>query len=188
MSYSITPESEEVAASNIDAAKLEQLMLAKQAEQSLPLALLAGLAAAIVSSVIWAAITYKTGYQIGFMAVGVGFLVGYGVKYLGKGMTSTFGIIGAAFALFGCLFGNLLTALVALSQIEGSSFGLVLSAFLTSPGLVIDIMVETFSPIDLLFYAIAVYEGYKLSFSGLTEEELASVQRPESLGQQVPEG
>ena len=140
------------------------------------------------SAVIWAAITYTTGYQIGFMAIGVGFLVGYAIKFLGKGMTSTFGIVGAAFALFGCLFGNLLTSMIALSQLEDSSFGLVLSAFLTSPGLVIDVMKETFSPMDLLFYAIAVYEGFKLSFSGLTEEELASVQKPVPPEQQAAEG
>lgn len=180
MSYSITPEPEESGAAQVDSAKLEQLMRAKQAEQSLPLALLAGFAAAAVAAVIWAAVSYATGYQIGFMAIGVGFLVGYAVKYLGKGMTSTYGVVGAFFALFGCLFGNLLTAFIALSQLEDSSIGIVLSAFLTSPGLVVEVMKETFSPIDLLFYAIAVYEGFKLSFGGLSEEELASVQKPES--------
>jgi len=49
---------------------------------------------------------------------------------------------------------------------------------LTSPGLVLDIMKETFSPMDLLFYGIAIYEGFKLSFSGLTQEEVASVTTP----------
>ncbi len=32
-------------------------------------------------------------------------------------------------------------------------------------------MVATFSPIDLLFYGIAVYEGYRLSFRELTERD-----------------
>jgi len=38
-------------------------------------------------------------------------------------------------------------------------------------------MKETFSPIDLLFYGIAIYEGYKLAVRQVTDEEMASVQR-----------
>jgi hypothetical protein len=36
-----------------------------------------------------------------------------------------------------------------------------------------DLMKATFSPIDLLFYGIAVYEGYRFSFRQVTPEELA---------------
>ena len=177
MSYSITPESEENSYSQVDAARLEQLMRAKQAEQNIVLAVAAGLLASTAAAVVWAAVTYATGYQIGFMAIGVGFAVGYAVKALGKGMTPVFGVIGAVFALFGCVFGNSLTAVIALSQLEDSSVGVVLSAFLTTPALIIEIMTETFSPIDLLFYAIVVYEGFKLSFGGPSEEELAEIQK-----------
>jgi len=124
MSFSITPETEATPRQQADQARLEELIQARRAGQNLPLALLAGFAASVVAAVIWAAISYATGYQIGFMAIGVGFFVGYAVNSLGKGMTATFGVIGAVFALFGCLFGNLLTAFVTLSQIEGSSVGL----------------------------------------------------------------
>ena len=33
-------------------------------------------------------------------------------------------------------------------------------------------MVATFSPMDLLFYGIAVYEGYKFSFRQVGPEDL----------------
>ena len=49
--------------------------------------------------------------------------------------------------------------------------------FLTSPGVLLEIMKETFRPMDLLFYAIAVYEGYKFSFRQISEEEMASLQK-----------
>ncbi|NOT49090.1 MAG: hypothetical protein HOP17_15225, partial [Acidobacteria bacterium] len=80
MSYSITPEPAEAQNTRVDAAKLEQLVNARQAEQSLPLAMLAGLGSSLIAAVIWAAISYATNFQIGFMAVGVGFLVGYAVN------------------------------------------------------------------------------------------------------------
>ena len=177
MSYSITPESAEGATPETDPVKLEQLMRAKREEQSLTLAIFGGLLASVVAAIIWAAITYATSYQIGFMAIGVGVLVGYAVNYFGKGMTVTFGVVGAAFALFGCLFGNLLTDFIVLSQQEDSSIGLVLGAYLSSPVIIVEIMKETFSPIDLLFYAIAIFQGFKLSYGHLTEEELASIQK-----------
>jgi hypothetical protein len=180
MSYSITPESAEGETPQTDPTKLEQLMRAKQAGQSLTLAIFGGLLASVVAAIIWAAITYATSYQIGFMAIGVGFLVGYAVNYFGKGMTVTFGVVGAAFALFGCLLGNLLASLAMLSQVEDSSVGLVLGALLGSPEIIVEIMKETFSPIDLLFYAIAIFQGFKLSYGGLSEEELASIQKQPS--------
>src|SRR5215207_6349456 len=135
----------------------------------------AGFLASVIAAVVWALITFATGYQIGFMAIGVGFLVGYAVRFFGNGMTNSFGITGAAFALFGCVLGNLLASFIALSQVEHSSFLIVLSPFLSSPGIILEIIKETFSPIDLLFYGIAVYEGYKLSFSGFSEDEIAGV-------------
>jgi hypothetical protein len=33
-------------------------------------------------------------------------------------------------------------------------------------------MAITFSPMDLVFYGIAVYEGFKLSFRKVTHEEI----------------
>lgn len=177
--YSITPESEESSAEDVqfDAAKLEQIMRDVKSKQSLSLAILGGLAASIVAAIIWGLISFATGYQIGFMAIGVGFLVGYAVRYCGKGVTIPFGIVGAVLSLFGCLLGNLFMATIVLSRLEGSSFLVVFIAFLASPGIIVELYKETFSFMDLVFYAIAVYEGYRFSFYELTEEELVSVRK-----------
>lgn len=51
----------------------------------------------------------------------------------------------------------------------------------------LEIMKVMFSPIDLLFYAVGVYEGYKFSFRQLTEEEIASVQQPPPQQAQQPQ-
>ena len=42
---------------------------------------------------------------------------------------------------------------------------------------IINIMIETFHVMDLLFYGIAVYEGYRFSFRRITEEELLAVSK-----------
>ena len=137
-------------------------------EQSLPMGLLAGLAAAAVGAGLWALVTVLTGYQIGWMAIGVGFLVGLAVRLAGKGTTSTFQVLGAVLALGGCLAGNLLTiCIVAAGKLGVSMTQMVLGL---TPDFVVDTMSATFSPIDLLFYGLAVYAGYKYSVAGATTE------------------
>jgi hypothetical protein len=53
-------------------------------EKKLLLGGFAGLAAAILGAIIWAVVTVTTKYQIGYMAIGVGALVGFALR-IGKG-------------------------------------------------------------------------------------------------------
>jgi hypothetical protein len=178
MSLNISsPDDTSVGGYGADSAKLEQLLRARKEQESLPLALLGGAVAAFVAALLWGTITYATGYQIGFMAIGVGFLVGYAVNYLGKGMSQTYSIIGAVFALLGCVLGNLFAAMISAALVEGIPVLGILITLVTTPSILVEILVATFSPIDILFYGIAIYEGYKLSPRLLTEEELQSVQK-----------
>lgn len=126
-------------------------------------ALLGGLGAALVGALIWAVITVTIKFQIGFMAVGVGFLVAWAVRTLGKGRDATFGIIGGAMALLGCLLGNLLSACGFIAGQASEPVVSVTLRVLGNPSSIAAILQTTFQGMDLLFYAIAVYEGYKLA-------------------------
>ncbi|MCD4826075.1 MAG: hypothetical protein K8S55_15905 [Phycisphaerae bacterium] len=132
-----------------------------QSEQNLIGGIIAGFIAAIVGAVIWATITVTIEFQIGWMAIGVGLLVGLAVRYVGKGFGSIYGIIGASMALLGCLLGNLFSICYFVRVNEQIPFSKLLS--LLTPEIIMDLMASTFSPIDLLFYGLAVYEGYRLS-------------------------
>lgn len=123
---------------------------------------LAGLLAAALGATIWAAITASTGYQMGFVAVGVGFLVGAAVKIAGRGADVRFGVVGAVSAFLGCALGNLLAiSVLAANASQGSVLG-TLGTLDTR--LVGDLLVATFHPIDSIFYVIAVVEGFFFSF------------------------
>jgi hypothetical protein len=130
---------------------------------NLAAAALGGLIAAIVGALIWAVITVTAKIQIGFMAVGVGFLVAWAVRTLGKGRDTTFGIMGGGFALLGCLLGNLLSACGFMAVQAAEPVMSVTLRVLGNPSSIATILQETFQGMDLLFYAIAVYEGYKLA-------------------------
>jgi hypothetical protein len=122
-----------------------------------------GLAAAVVGAVVWAVITVTTKFQIGFMSVGVGFLVGWAVQQTGRSGAAALGVIGAAFALGGCVLGNLLSASGFVAAGRNLPLFDVVGRVFTQPAVASSLLQATFNPMDLLFYAIAVYEGYKLA-------------------------
>jgi hypothetical protein len=140
-----------------------------RAEQSLLVALFAGIAGAIVGALAWAAVTIVTEYQIGYMAIAVGFIVGYAVR-LGNGIDKVFGILGAVLSLFGCVLGNMFSLIGFVSKQEHLSLVATIARLDYSkiPGLV----TATFSVMDLVFYAIAVYEGYRFSFRRLSPQDV----------------
>ena len=129
----------------LDPAQLTFLKQRLESEQNLPLAFVAGLAASLAGAAAWAGVTVLSGYQIGFMAIGIG-------------------------SLIGCALGNLLAVTAMVAQNEGVGFLALLSQL--TPELASQLMVATFSPMDVVFYAIALYYGYRLAFRQLGPEEL----------------
>lgn len=162
-----TPESTQPI---LDQEKIKQYIEAQKLEQNFLMALLAGTAASLVGAFAWALVSVTTGYQIGYMAIGVGLLVAYAVRHFGKGIDSHFGYAGAGLALLGCLLGNFFSIIGFAGQTEGLSYSMIFSVLNFS--MIGDLMGDAFSPIDLLFYGLAAYEGYKFSFRKFTQEEI----------------
>jgi hypothetical protein len=150
--------------------KLEQYIEELKLEQNLGLGILGGLGAALIGAIAWAYITIITEFQIGYMAVAIGFIVGYTLRYLGKGMDTIFGVVGAVCALLGCLLGNFLSIIGFFAQAEGLSFFEALA--MVDISIIPEIMIETAQIMDVLFYGIAIYEGYKFSFRVISEDEV----------------
>lgn len=130
-------------------------------EQNLPKGLLFGILACIVGAVAWCLISISTGYQIGYMAIGVGFLVGYAVRQ-GKGVTPVFGIIGAALALVSCVMGDFFSIIGLIGKEYEISYWEVLTGLEVKE--MISMLTDNLASMTIVFYGIAVYEGYKLSF------------------------
>ncbi len=161
--------------SSVDPVKVEQLVTELRAKQSLSLALAGGLAAAVAGAIVWAVIAVATNYQIGWMAVAVGFLVGGAVRTLGRGIDKSFGCLGATMSVFGCLLGKLLSFFVIVASQEGLSPLAVITQIGSRPIVIPAALLATFHPMDLLFYALAIYEGYRFSFRRVTEADLSRV-------------
>jgi len=150
--------------------EVERAMARLRGEQNILGAVAGGIGGALAGAILWAVITVTTGYVIGFMAVGVGFLTGASTRYLGKGIDKTYGVIGAILALAGCLLGNLLMICGLISQQEKVGFFEVILSL--TPDVVMQLMIATFSPMDLVFYGLAIFQGYRMSFRNVTEDDL----------------
>lgn len=167
------PQTEQPTPTEIDALKLQRFRQNIKENQNLSLGLFAGLIAAALGALMWALVTDLTHYQIGWMAVGVGFLVGYFVRRFGQGIDPVFGVMGAVLALAGCMVGNVLSACMLLAHQE--SLGVLDVLVNLNFTACIELVRVTFHPLDLLFYGIAVYEGYKFSFRQISPQELSGL-------------
>jgi hypothetical protein len=147
-------------------AKFENLKM----EQNLPLGILGGGVGGLLGAIGWAMVTYFTEYQIGWLAIGVAFLVGLGVSRLGKGFDRIFGFAGALIALFSVLLGNFLASIGFLARALEVGYFEMLLGF--NYGMFFQWLAETFNPMDLLFYGLAAYFGYRFSFRKVSQAEL----------------
>jgi hypothetical protein len=131
---------------------------------SMGLAVAAGIGAAVAGAILWAVVTVLSEYELGVMAIAVGYMVGKAIIGVAKHGNNTLGVIGAVCSLFGCLLGNLLSAVGFASEALHRSYFDVLSHL--NPEAVVRLFSATFGAMDLLFYAIAIYEGYRFASRG----------------------
>jgi hypothetical protein len=154
----------------VDENVVKQKVESLKQEQSIVGGIVGGAFGGLIGAVVWAAFTYFTKYQVGWLSVGVGFLVGYGVKLLGKGFDKSFGILGSVIAFVSLVFGNFLVSLGYLAKFLEISYLEMILTFKYS--MTFQLLAETFSIMDILFYGIAIYEGYRFSFRTITKQQL----------------
>lgn len=152
----------ENASSQPEPAATPQLSFGKPRHRpNLPRGILGGVAGGLLGAILWAAFTYFTGYHVGWIAVGVGVLVGFGVSRLGHGADLRFAIAGAVIAFLSTVLGNFLVAMGYLARYWDVS---ILEALLVfNYAMTLQLLVDTFEFIDILFYALAVAAGFQFS-------------------------
>ncbi len=119
--------------------------------------------AMVLSAALWGLIAYYTDFHNKLLAIGVGFLVGLGVRLLGKGETLIFGLSGAGLSLVGCVLGNFLYYAALIAREEGASFLDTLFMLFNTPSTVIELFTSSFKIRDLFLYGVAAYVGYKVA-------------------------
>lgn len=131
-------------------------------KQDLNMAIAAGIISAVIGATIWGVFVAITEYQFVFMGILAGLFVGFSVRTFGKGIDTSFGIVGAICSLICCLAGTVIASCIMVASATDTSFLKII--FNLNFNLVTLILKEGFGPIDLLIYGFAIYEGYKISF------------------------
>jgi len=158
---------------DLDSGKYDRYMQDLRDRQNFVVALLGGVATSAVGAILWAVVAYLSGYRFGIMAILLGFLVGRVILIVGRGVDIQFRIIGAVLALISCLAGDGFAYCIALAKYQGVSLSSVFTQ-VSSAGLV-----RFFKTIidgeDLIFYGIAVYEGFRFSARKLTPADYTKI-------------
>lgn len=141
------------------------------ARQSFLGAVLAGAIAAILSAVIWATIAYLTDYQIGWVAIILGCLVGQSVRRFGKGSDLRFRVIGLVSSLSGIFLGNAMIVSLLFHRMLEIPLMDVLP--LLGDSQFYAMIAEMTTILDAVFYLVAALCGWSLSVIPMTREALA---------------
>ena len=128
--------------------------------------IIGGLSGALLGAVMWAVVTLVSGVQIGFVAIGVAFLAGWGVRTLGRGDTQAFALVGALCSMLGVLLGKALSILWMFAVIEKIPLASILVS--TPWSIFIPAVFESLDLADFLFVALALYLGFKLSLRSIS--------------------
>jgi hypothetical protein len=149
-------------------------------------AVLAGVVAAILGAVVWGLIVKWTDYEVGFVAWGIGFLVGIAVVAATRGARGlVFQFVAVACALLGILLGKYLSFAWVLQEVaEQETQGAIEIPVLSmdTVDLFLDELGTVFDWIDLLWAGLAVYTAWRALQP--QEPEPAPAREPEPPSQQ----
>lgn len=133
---------------------------------NMALAVVLGGIAALIAGVAWYLLTVSTGYQIGYVAIGVGFIIGHAVIWgSGKKRGPSLQIMSAAITVLTLLVSQYFIVLYYarkyLLEHRAEFPGYNGQWFLISP-FNSEVIKSMFSPIGLLIWGIGIYFAYSL--------------------------
>lgn len=131
------------------------------AQQDFARAVPVAILAAVAGAVLWAAFGYFSGMSLGLVAILIGALVGYAVRRVGKGVDRKFGYLGGAASALGWALGTWMCDIALLAKATGRPMLDVLGNIGLADS--VAFAFRAADAMDVLFLAIAVYEGYRFS-------------------------
>jgi hypothetical protein len=145
-------------------------------------AVVLGAVAALAGAAVWVVVGAVTKHEIGFVAVGVGYLVSVSMSRV-RATWNRLPVVAAAIALVAVVVGDVVLDVVLQAQYEDVALGEAFGTVATDLSLAKDIVSAYFSPIDLLFWPLAASVAYR----GVKASVLAAATRPQTPPQTPPQ-
>lgn len=150
-------------------------------EQNFKMALIGGISAAILGALVWAGIAVYAEVNLSIIAIGIGLLIGFAIRFTGKGIEEKFGVLGGALTLLSVLFGDFLS--IAFFIAFEFELGITDVLFGGNLGTIFDIFLQNIDFWSLLFWVVGIAEGYKFAFRVIPHyqvEEMMKSKAPKS--------
>lgn len=138
--------------------------LAQQGEGiDYPKALVGGLLGGVIGILVWWGVTAMTGWSIGIVAVVIGVAVGKGILLLSNNKRSrNLQIMSLAVSFLSFLYATYLVNRTFIIRAFAEQGEGVVLPYLPTPALFAGVLQAGFSPFDLVFLAIVIYEAWKI--------------------------
>ena len=123
-------------------------------EQNFPAAFIAGAVATILAAVAYAMVVATWPFSYGFAVAGIGVAVGLSMQFVGRGITTKFAAVAAAYTIAGCLLGNLFR--VVMEQVRGAGTSPIDVLANNSVSTIAEWSVANLSLVGLVYWLIAL--------------------------------
>ena len=125
--------------------------------------IVAGVLASFVASIVYALYPFLFGIQLEFLAIGVGFIVGFTISKFSGRKSWVLGIFGAILSLASCILGDVLSAIAIYSYQNNAPFFEIITSLNFSK--ITNILFQIIGMENILFYLMAMLIGYGFSAS-----------------------
>jgi hypothetical protein len=112
--------------------------------------------------------------------LGIGLLVGLGVRLLGRGVSPVYGIIGAVWTLLAIIAGMILILTNLAAQETGLTFFEMLSVLFDEPAVLLQVFLSALTIFGLLSYLLAIYIGYRAALRPISKRERSALMQAET--------
>ena len=142
-------------------------------EQNFAAAVIVGAIAMLLAAVAYGIVVEAWPFSYGFSAAGVVIVIGYFMGILGRGISTKFSVVAAAYTIAGCILGNLFVKIWNQAQGPSSSLTDVLQN--SSLSILARWSVSGLSLIHLVFWFVAVVAAVFLSKRPLSRSDRLAI-------------
>src|SRR5690606_13217371 len=90
-------------------------------EQHFAAAVIAGAVATVLAAAAYGIIVAEWAFTYGFVAAGVGIVIGLAMQFLGRGISMKFAAVATVYTITGCVLGNLFRVIMELARASATS-------------------------------------------------------------------
>ena len=142
-------------------------------KQNFAAAVIVGAVATILAAAAYGIIVATWAFSYGFVAAGVGIVIGLSMQFLGRGISMKFAVVATVYAIIGCVLGNLFRVIIELAQANATS---PIDALRNnSLSVLAEWSVSDVSFVDLVYWFVAVFCAVFLAKRPLSRSERLAI-------------